>query len=53
MFRYLLIALLLLSPPLFAAGEIAASAAEVHPLLLGSEAPDVVLKTLDGKDTTL
>lgn len=53
MIRNLLIALLLLSPPLFAANEIAASATEVHPLLLGTQAPDIALKTLDGKDTSL
>lgn len=53
MIRTLLVALLLFSSPLFAANEIAASATEVHPLLLGSQAPDVALKTLDGKDITL
>ena len=53
MIRIMLSALLLFSSPLFAANEIAASATEVHPLLLGSKAPDVALKSLDGKDTTL
>ncbi len=53
MIRILLSTLLLLSSPLFAANEIADSATEVHPLLLGSQAPDVALKTLEGKDTTL
>lgn len=53
MIRTFLAALFLLSSPLFAADEIAASAAEVHPLLLGSQAPDVALHTQDGKDTTL
>ncbi len=53
MIRIFLSALLLLSSPLFAANEIAASAIEVHPLLLGSQAPDVALRSLDGKDTTL
>lgn len=53
MIRCLLLALLILSPPLFAADEIAASATDVHPLLLGSQAPDIALKTLDGKDTSL
>ena len=53
MIRTILVALLLFSSPLFAADEIAASATEVHPLLLGSQAPDSALKTLDGKDTSL
>lgn len=53
MFRILLTALLLISPPLFAASEIAASATEVHPLLLGTQAPDIAMKTPDGKDTSL
>ncbi len=53
MIRIILASVLMFSAPLFAANEIAASAIEVHPLLLGSEAPDVALKTLDGKDTSL
>lgn len=53
MIRILLLALLMFSAPLFAANEIAASATDVHPLLLGSAAPDVALKTLDGKETSL
>ena len=53
MIRIILASVLMFSSPLFAANEIAASATEVHPLLLGSEAPDVALKTLDGKDTSL
>ncbi|MEP6882476.1 MAG: peroxiredoxin-like family protein [Dokdonella sp.] len=53
MIRIILASLLMFSSPLFAANEIAASATEVHPLLLGSEVPDVALKTLDGKETSL
>ncbi len=53
MFRLILIALFLFSSPLFAANEIAASPNQVHPLLLGTQLPDVALKTLDGKETTL
>ena len=53
MIRIILFSLLLLSTPLFAANEIAAAATAVHPLLLGSQAPDVALKTLDGKETSL
>ncbi len=53
MIRTILVVLMLFSSPLFAGDEIAASATEVHPLLLGSQAPDIDLKTLDGKDTTL
>jgi peroxiredoxin len=53
MIRLLLAACLLIGGPFALANEIAASATEVHPLLLGSRAPDTALKTLDGKDTSL
>ncbi|MGD9583512.1 MAG: peroxiredoxin-like family protein [Lysobacterales bacterium] len=36
-----------------AAAELAASATEVRPLLLGSAVPEVKLQTVDGADTTL
>ena len=53
MIRLILATLLIISTPAFAAGELAASASAVHPLLLGSEAPDVALATLEGKQTSL
>ena len=36
-----------------AAAEIAASATEIRPILLGSKMPDVALRTVEGKPTTL
>ena len=36
-----------------AAAEIAASATEIRPILLGSKLPDVALRTVEGKPTTL
>ena len=36
-----------------AAAEIAASATEIRPILLGSKLPDVALRTLEGEATTL
>jgi peroxiredoxin len=53
MIRFLFAACFLIASRMAGANEIAAAATEVHPLLLGSQAPDVALKTLEGKDTSL
>jgi peroxiredoxin len=39
--------------PAAQAAELAAAATDIRPLLLGSEAPDVALRAVDGKDVTL
>ena len=53
MIRLILATVLLLGAPVLAAGELATSATSVRPLLLGNEAPDVALMTLEGKETSL
>jgi peroxiredoxin len=47
------IGLLAFSAVSFAATELAASADQIRPVLLGSKLPDVALTTLDGKATSL
>jgi peroxiredoxin len=53
MIRFLFAACFLIAGQMAVATEIAASATAVHPLLLGTQAPDIPLKTLAGKDTSL
>jgi peroxiredoxin len=53
MIRFVFAACFLIVGQMAVANEIAASATEVHPLLLGTQAPDIALKTSEGKDTSL
>lgn len=53
MYRFLMIAGLLLGGAAAHADDLAAAPDQVHPRLLGSRLPHVALRTLDGKATTL
>lgn len=53
MLRLLLTAALMVTTTVASAGELASAPDQVHPLLLGSQLPDVALRTPDGAPTTL
>ncbi|MCP1375697.1 peroxiredoxin-like family protein [Dyella lutea] len=53
MLRFLLSAALLLGTASATAGALANAPEQVHPILLGSKLPQVMLRTLDGQPTTL
>lgn len=53
MFRILVCAALLLGMTATRANELAAAPDQIRPILLGSKLPQVALRTLDGKATTL